>query len=153
MSEMYRPFQAIVRDRAIQFAFLTMISAACYSLVDKVAVGRMNPVFFAYLYPWISLGLLTGYIRRAKPAGVMKKEWTSHKRSILVCGVLSMFGYFLILLAFTIERMSYIVGLRQLSIVFAVLLGGHLLQERNKTIRIISSIIIFIGAYLIAIAD
>jgi drug/metabolite transporter (DMT)-like permease len=51
------------------------------------------------------------------------------------------------------ERMSYVVGLRQLSIVFAVLLGGHLLKEKNKKIRIASSIIIFIGAYLIAIAD
>ena len=36
------------------------------------------------------------------------------------------------LLFFTIERMSYIVGLRQLSIVFAVLLGGHVLKEKNK---------------------
>jgi uncharacterized membrane protein len=51
------------------------------------------------------------------------------------------------------ERMSYVVGLRQLSIVFAVLLGGHLLREKNKQIRIASSIIIFIGAYLIAVAD
>jgi uncharacterized membrane protein len=153
LSEMFRPFQAIVRDRAIQFAFLTLISVACYSLVDKVAVGRMHPVFFAYLYPWISLGLFTGYIKRVKPIGVLKKEWAMQKGPILACGVLSIFGYFLILVAFTIERMSYIVGLRQLSIVFAVLLGGHLLQEKNKMIRIISSIIIFTGAYLIAVAD
>jgi drug/metabolite transporter (DMT)-like permease len=49
--------------------------------------------------------------------------------------------------------MSYVAGLRQLSIVFAVLLGGHILREKNKKIRIASSIIIFIGAYLITIAD
>ena len=67
--------------------------------------------------------------------------------------MLSIFGYFLILVAFTMERMSYVAGLRQLSIVFAVLLGGQILKEKNKRIRIAASIIIFIGAYLIIIAD
>ncbi len=152
-AEFLQPFRAIIRDRAIQFAFLTLISVACYSLVDKIAVSRMHPVIFAYIYPWISQGLFTGYIFRAKSKGVLKKEWATHKGPILACGVLSIFGYFLILLAFTIERMSYIVGLRQLSVVFAVLLGGQLLKEKNKLIRIASSIIIFIGTYLIAFAD
>ncbi len=152
-SELLRPFSAMTRDRAIQFAFLTLFSVACYTLVDKIAVSQMHPVIFAYIYPWISLSLFSGYIFKAKPKDVLKKEWATHKGSILICGVLSIFGYFLILLAFTMERMSYVVGLRQLSIVFAVLLGGHLLREKNKQIRIASSIIIFIGAYLIAVAD
>jgi uncharacterized membrane protein len=153
LSELLQPFRAITRDHAIQFAFLTLFSVACYTLVDKIAVSQMHPVIFAYIYPWISLSLFSGYIFKAKSSDVLKKEWALHKGSILVCGVLSIFGYFLILQAFTMERMSYVVGLRQLSIVFAVLLGGHLLKEKNKKIRIASSIIIFIGAYLIAIAD
>lgn len=152
LSELFRPFGTVTRDRAIQFAFLTLFSAAGYTLVDKIAVSQMHPVIFAYVYPWISLSLFTGYIFKAKSKGILKKEWVLHKGSILVCGVLSIFGYFLILLAFTMERMSYVAGLRQLSIVFAVLLGGHLLKEKNKKIRIASSIIIFIGAYLITVA-
>ena len=151
--ELFRPFRSMTRDRAIRFAFLTLFSVACYTLVDKIAVSQMHPVIFAYIYPWISLSLFSGYIFKAKSSGVLKKEWAMHKGSILVCGVLSIFGYFLILQAFTMERMSYVVGLRQLSIVFAVLLGGHLLKEKNKKIRIASSIIIFLGAYLITVAD
>jgi uncharacterized membrane protein len=153
LSELFRPFRAMTRDRAIQFAFLTLFSVAGYTLVDKIAVSQMHPVIFAYIYPWISLSLFSGFIFKAKSSGVLKKEWALHKGSILVCGVLSIFGYFLILVAFTMERMSYVVGLRQLSIVFAVLLGGHLLKEENKKIRIASSIIIFLGAYLITVAD
>ncbi|MGD9180355.1 MAG: EamA family transporter [Desulfobacterales bacterium] len=152
-SELFRPFRAVTRDRAIQFAFLTLFSAASYTLVDKIAVGQMHPVIFAYVYPWISLSLFSGYIFKAKSSEVINLEWAMRKGSILVCGVLSIFGYFFILLAFTMERMSYVAGLRQLSIVFAVLLGGHILKEKNKKIRITSSIIIFIGAYLIAVAD
>ena len=153
LSKLLQPFRAVTWDRAIQFAFLTLFSAAAYTLVDKIAVSQMHPVLFAYIYPWISLGLFSGYIFKAKSTEIVKKEWALHKGSILVCGVLSIFGYFLILLAFTMERMSYVAGLRQLSIVFAVLLGGHLLKEKNKKIRIASAIIIFLGAYLIAVAD
>lgn len=153
LTKLLRPFRAVTRDRAIQFAFLTLFSTACYTLVDKVAVSQMHPVVFAYIYPWISLSLFSGYIFKAKSGDILKKEWELSKASILICGVLSIFGYFLILLAFTMERMSYVAGFRQLSIVFAVLLGGHLLKEKNKRIRIASSLIIFVGAYLIAVAD
>ena len=151
-SDLFKPIGAIARDRAIQFAFLTLLSVAGYTLVDKIAVGRMKPVIFAYVYPWVSLSLFSTYLFRVKPNDILKKEWMARKKSILVCGFLSIFGYLLILLAFTFERMSYIVGLRQLSIVFAVLLGGHFLREENRLIRIVSSIIIFTGAYLISVA-
>jgi uncharacterized membrane protein len=151
--ELSRPFHSLLRDRATQFALLTLVSVAFYSLIDKLAVSRMNPISFAYIYPWISLGLLTVYIFKTKAKGILKREWQAHKNSILACGVLSIFGYFLILLAFTLERMSYIVGLRQLSIVFAVLLGGHFLKEKNRMIRIVSSIIVFVGCYFITLAD
>ncbi len=150
-SELLQPIRAMRSDRAIQFAFLTLLSVAGYTLVDKLAVGRMDPIIFAFVYPWISLSLFTGYLFSAKPTGTIKKEWQGRKWSILACGFLSIFGYFFILLAFTFERMSYIAGLRQLSIVFAVLLGGHFLKEEHRLVRIISSLIIFTGAYLIAV--
>ena len=153
LSEIVRPFKALRRDQATQFALLTMISVAGYTLVDKIAVGQMHPVLFAYLYPWLSLGLFTGYLFRVKSRGVLTMEWRRHKGTVLACGVLSIFGYLLILIAFTMERMSYVAGLRQLSIVFAVCIGGRLLKEQNKAIRITSAIIIFVGTYLIAVAD
>ena len=83
-SELFQPFRTMIRARAIQFAFLTLFSAACYTLVDKIAVSQMHPVFLAYLYPWVSLGLYSGYIFKAKPAGVLKKEWDSQKYCKLI---------------------------------------------------------------------
>lgn len=153
LPELVKPLRSLIRDRAVQYAFLTLAAVASYSLVDKMAVSRMHPVAFAWLYPWISLGLFSTYLHRAKATGVVKREWQVHKRSILTCSFLGIFGYFLILLAFTVERVSYIVGLRQVSIVFAVLLGGHFLNEKNRMIRIVSSMIIFLGCYCITIAD
>ena len=151
--ELYRPIKAVRGDRATQFALMTLISVAAYSVIDKIAVEQMNAVIFAYLYPWFSLLLYTFYIHRVKHKGELHKEWAVDKKIILVCGFLSIFGYFLILIAFTMERVSYIVGLRQLSIVFAVFLGGQVLKEKNRIIRFTAGLIIFLGAYLIAIAE
>jgi len=153
VSQLCRPIKAVRSDRATQFALLTLFSVAAYSVIDKIAVEQMNAAIFAYLYPWFSLLLYSFYINRVKPKGELRKEWAVDKKTILVCGFLSIFGYFLILLAFTIERVSYIVGLRQLSIVFAVFLGGQALKEKNRMIRFSAGLIIFLGAYLIAIAE
>ena len=51
------------------------------------------------------------------------------------------------------ERVSYIVGLRQLSIVFAVILGGQILGEKHQLIRFFAAVIIFTGTFLIALAE
>ena len=52
-------------------------------------------------------------------------------------------GYTLILIAFTIERVSYIVALRQISVVFAVLMGSHILKEKQRAIRLTGAVIKF----------
>ncbi len=153
MAEMFAPIRAVFEDRATQFAFLTLLSAAAYSIADKVGVQQIHPVIFAYVYPWISLLLYSAYIFKAKNNGEVRREWRENRRAILVCGVLGIFGYFLILAAFTLDRVSYITGLRQLSIVFAVLLGGHVLKEQNRLVRFCSALIIFSGCFLIAVSD
>lgn len=154
LAEMTRPMRAVRSDRATRFALLTLVMVAAYSLADKIAVEKLHPVVFAYLYPWVSMALFSLYLGKTKwSGGAFIREWACNKTGILLCGILSIFGYFLILAAFTLERVSYIVGLRQLSIVFAVLLGGHFLKEENRLLRIVSSIVIFLGAYMIAVAD
>ena len=153
ISELIQPLRAIRHDRSTQFAVLTLLSVTAYTIADKMAVEHIHPVIFAFLYPWISLSLFTYYVSRVKNNGELKNEWSVNRKSILLCGVLSIFGYFLILAAFTMERVSYIVGLRQLSIVFAVIMGGQILGEKHQLIRISAALIIFSGTFLIALAE
>ncbi|MBC2736108.1 MAG: EamA family transporter [Desulfobacteraceae bacterium] len=145
-----QPLRNFRNDKATRYAFLTLLAVAAYSIVDKQAVMRFHPVAFAFVYPWVSMALLSGYIRTAKRAGALRREWQANRRAILVCGVLGIFGYFLILMAFSLERISYVVGLRQISIVFSVLLGVVVLKERHGRQRMLSAVMIFIGVYLIA---
>jgi drug/metabolite transporter (DMT)-like permease len=52
----------------------------------------------------------------------------------------------------TLAKLSYIVALRQLSIIFSVALGAWILKEEHSDIRLTASLLIFVGSFLIAIA-
>jgi len=150
--ELLAPFQSLANNRATQFAFLTLFSVAAYSLIDKIGVSYVHPLIFAYLFTVCALFFFTPYIFLTKGRALIRNEWKINKRPIIVNGFMGIFGYALILVAFTLERVSYVVGLRQLSIVFTVLLGGHVLREKHRAIRYSAAVIIFFGALLISTA-
>lgn len=152
LTELVAPFRSVAREHATMFAVLTMVTVAAYSLTDKVGVTYLHPILYAYVLTVVALALFTPYVLKVKTWSIIRHEWEQNKRAILLNGTLVIVGYTLILFAFTIAKLSYIVGLRQISIVIAVLLGGHLLQEKHKTIRFTAASIIFIGAFLISIA-
>ena len=150
--ELYAPIKAIANDRSTQFAFLTLISVAVYSIVDKMAVAYIHPIMFAFFHLFLGMCYYTPYILLTKKADLIRKEWNDGRVRIIMSGVIGITGYSLILIAFTIERVSYIVGLRQTSIVFAVLMGSHFLKEKHKSVRLAGALIIFSGGFLISLA-
>jgi drug/metabolite transporter (DMT)-like permease len=145
------PLKSIAYNRSTQFAFLTLISVATYSIVDKMAVAVIHPILFAFIHLFCGMCYYTPYILLTKNADVIRKEWHEGIARIIMAGVIGISGYSLILIAFTFERVSYIVGLRQISIVFAVLMGSHLLKEKHKGIRLAGALIIFSGGFLISL--
>ena len=150
--ELLEPIKSIANDRSTRFAFLTLLSVAFYSIVDKLAVTHIHPILFTFIHLLCGMCYYTPYILLTKHADMIKKEWGAGLRRIIASGVLGIFGYMLILISFTIERVSYIVGLRQTSIVFAVLMGSHLLKEKHQGIRLTGSLIICAGGFLISLA-
>jgi drug/metabolite transporter (DMT)-like permease len=150
--ELLEPIRSIANDRSTRFAFFTLLSVALYSIVDKMAVNHIHPILFTFIHLLCGMCYYTPYILLTKNAEMIKKEWNSGLGRIIASGVLGIFGYMLILVSFTIERVSYIVGLRQTSIVFAVLMGSHFLKEKHKGIRLTGSLIIFAGGFLISLA-
>lgn len=146
------PIVSIFKEKASRFALLTLFTITAYSLVDKVGVAESHPIIFVYLLLFFAFIPFTPYILITKPRSAIVKEWNDNKKSIALNGFLMIASYSLILLAFTLSSVSYVVGLRQISIVFAVLLGGHILKENHKNIRLFAATLIFVGAFLIATA-
>jgi len=150
--ELLAPVKSIVSDRSTQFAFLTLISVAVYSIADKMAVDYIHPILFAFMHLFFGMCYYTPYILFTKKGGIIRKEWHTGPVRIIMSGVIGITGYSLILIAFTIDRVSYIVSLRQLSVVFAVLMGSFWLKEKHKGIRLAGAVIIFAGGFLISMA-
>lgn len=152
ITEISNPLKDIFKEKHTQFALLTALSVAVYSIVDKVGVSYVHPILHIYFLTIFAFALFTPYIFKTKSKKLIMEEWVASKKEIIISGIIGISGYCLILIAFTMENVSYVVGLRQLSILFAVLLGGHILKEKHKLLRLTAAIIIFIGVYLIAIA-
>jgi drug/metabolite transporter (DMT)-like permease len=150
--ELLAPVKSMAYDRSTQFAFLTLISVALYSIVDKMAVAHIHPILFSFFHLFCGMCYYTPYIAFTKNAAQIKKEWKSGTVRIIMAGIIGIVGYAFILVAFTIERVSYIVSLRQISVVFAVLMGSYFLKERHGGIRLAGSLIIFVGGFLISLA-
>ena len=145
-----KPFQLARKDGITRIAFLTVFFVAGYTIIDKIGVSNVEPLSYLLFLDIIVLTLYTIYIAKTKSMDSIKNEWRKNKNSIMLNGILGKLGYLLMLIAFTRERVSYLVSLRQLSVVIAVILGGHILKEKNFGIRATASAMIFIGAILIA---
>ncbi|MDD5015742.1 MAG: DMT family transporter [Atribacterota bacterium] len=138
--------------KAIMYAFFTATFSAFYSINDKLGLLYVYPFCFIYLSIALTSFLYLPIIIRKNKFREMKIEWKINSKPILISGYLFVFSYLLILFAFAIDKVSYIVSLRQLSIVFGVMFGIFLLKEEHGKRRIIASSIMFIGFFLVVLS-
>ena len=132
-------------------AVLTAISVTAYSLIDKQGAAYVHPILYVWLENTLSLLPLTLFILSTRRNRV-SAEWRDSKWPIMLGGGLGLFSYALIVLVMQSVQVSYIVAIRQVSIVFGVVLGGTILKEENMTRRLIASTLVFSGLVLIGLS-
>ena len=146
----FEPLRAM-RGSASLWALCTGGTIAGYSLVDKVGVGLVYPPVYIYLMFVISLLLLSPYVLiKERPA--LKLEWRVNRWPILVDGFLVLFTYLMILFAFRLSKVSYVVASREVSIVFSALLGIFWLKEAHAPQKIAGSVLIGLGVVFIGLS-
>lgn len=144
---------ASIKHKGSIFALSTAIASAIYGLISKISLDTLNPAIFVYLGYMFSLVFYSLIFLFNKGLwGNIKIQFGKYKGKIIAIGALDIFGYFLVLNALIGNKLSYVFALRQMSIIFAVLLGSRVLNEEYGKIRFISAIIILIGIVLISIA-
>jgi drug/metabolite transporter (DMT)-like permease len=137
--------------RGMLFAFITGLTIAAYSIVDKEGVTRVHPMVYVYaIFLIATIGMAPIVLSRRRHA--VRNEWNTNRIAVLVGGILPLGTYLIILLAMRIAAVSYIVPLRETSIVFSTLLGVLVLKEQISRARIAASACIAAGVLAIAIA-
>jgi len=144
------PFRAM-RGGASIWALCTGGTIAAYSLVDKVGVSLVYPPVYIYLMLAISWFLLSIYVF-TKERTSLKREWQVNKGPILINGFFVLFTYMMILFALRISKVSYVVAVREVSIVFSTILGIVWLREKHGRQKLVGAVLIALGVVFIGLS-
>lgn len=144
------PFRA-VKHGASFLSILTGLMIAAYSLVDKVGVGFVEPPLYIYFMLLIVVALLSPFVL-TKKREELKTEWNCNRNNILALGVVVLLTYMMVLFAFRMSKVSYVVAVRELSIVLSALYGLVWLKEQYVTQKLTGSFIIALGVILIGVS-
>lgn len=143
--------------RAMMWVVVTAMGTVGYSAVDKLAmesVAERHWIVAAqyccvqFALAWPGLYLATRWMRRSPAA----EHVAASLRTVIAIAALNVTAYVLILLAFQlVDHVSYVLALRQFSIVIGAVLGAWLLRERSPRARIAGATCIAAGVVLIAL--
>jgi drug/metabolite transporter (DMT)-like permease len=140
-----------LRGGASLWALSTGGSNGIGSVVDKVGVGIVYPPVYIYLMfvgVWLLLTPFILFHRRVE----VKKEWQLNTRGILAAGFLVTFTYMMILFAMRMSPVSYVVAVRNVSIIFSALFGIHWLNEKHASQKLVGAILITMGVVFIGLS-
>jgi drug/metabolite transporter (DMT)-like permease len=139
------------RKVGVYYGIATGFFIMLYTLWDSYAVKQLliPPIFVEYVsHPFRILMLL--------PAVWSKKEetlalWQKERAKIMIIALMTPISFLLVLYALKISPVTFVAPAREMSIVFGVIFGAKLLTEDNFKSRMIGSIFIVVGIFLLAI--
>lgn len=134
-----------------RYALLAAFGTTVYSISDKLGVTTVNPLLYSFWLGFFITGMLTVTIIYRRGIKLVREEVKTGLLSITMSGMLMKGGYMMVLYAMSLAQVSYILALRQISVVLGALMGVVFLGEKYGRVRVIGSIIIFIGVYILGV--
>ena len=145
----------------VGFAYLTLATTVAYSLLDKRAMALLEEttwtgpaprslVYFFLLWVSHAAFFLPLVLRRVGGGAVARSARRQAGRTLLAVAA-SVASYGLILEAYRTAEASYVVAVRQVSVLFAVALAAVLLGERPSRARVVGAGLTVAGVALIAL--
>jgi drug/metabolite transporter (DMT)-like permease len=142
------PLRLLSRDRprGAGFALLTGFTIALYTVVDKLAVSHflIPPIVFDWSCLAARMFMLWPIAAREAP-DALAQSWRVDRKWIVLVAILSPLAYILVLTAMVFTPVSYVAPAREMSILFAAMMGAHFLKEADATRRILAAALIVAG--------
>lgn len=131
---------------AVGFALLTGCMIAGYTVWDKASVAKW--LIPPLVYDWGCNGfrcmVLVPFLHRRVP-GAMTSAWRDKRVAIFAVAILSPLSYILVLTAMVFTPVSLVAPAREVSILFAALMGAHLLREGDVMRRSVAAMGMVLG--------
>lgn len=146
---------------AARFAFLTLAATVVYGLADKAAMAELAGVRWSSPVPravtWYtllsfgSLLLFSPVVLARRGPAVVRAGARASLLPASVASLLGLVGYGLILRALETAPASYVVAVRQSSVLFVLVLGVLRLHETPGRSRVLGGVATVLGVGLIAL--
>lgn len=133
---------------AMKAALLVGCCVSSYSIIDKMSLEYIPPVFYMSLMFVLSPLSMTPIMVK-KYAAQTKLVISKYKFYSFTVGLVSFCTYLLILFALQDNPASYVVALREISIVFGSILGIYFFKEERNKRKLLGILIILLGAVVI----
>jgi len=135
----------------LRWGGLTGLLIAAYTVLDgyTVKVLLVSPVLLDYMGNFLRIPFLLPSALR-DPGG-FRQAARAHWRAALAVGGLGPAAYMLVLYAMQSAPLSHVAPAREVSMLFAALLGGHLLDEGARGWRIVGAACIALGVVALAL--
>ncbi len=137
---------------AAMMALTTGCFIASYSLVDGLG-ARLAGTALGF-YAWLAIGngiIILSYLTLFSPS-VLRDVATKGRRVFVIGGGASFVAYALVTWAFTQAPIALVTALREVSIVFALLIGVVFLKERLDLAKVFSTMTTLLGVILLRFA-
>lgn len=132
------------------WAVVTGLTIASYSLVDKAGVARLHPMPYIALMGVGLSAVLAPVVLADRRA--LAHEWRRRWRTILVASAMNLTSYLLVLFAFRLSKVGYVVASRELSILFSAFIGTVWLGEGRLAPRLTGASVVLAGVLCVAFA-
>lgn len=150
-SHMRRGGEAQARTRAgVAWGLLTGVLIAGYSVIDGYAIKvlAMGPLVYDYVCNVLRVPLQLPTLLRHRSA--LLPLWRAQWRPALVVAVCGPLAYICVLYALQLAPLSHVAPARELSMLVAALLGGHLLGESDRGLRLLGAASMAAGVMALA---
>lgn len=144
------PAQRARVHKGMRYGVLTGGFIAAYTLADSYAVKflAMSPILLDYMGNLVRIVLLLPAALQDRATTV--RMWRDQWKYALLVAAISPVSYVLVLYAVQQAPISHVAPAREVSMLFAALIGGHLLREGDRLLRLLGAM--FIAAGVVALA-
>jgi len=141
------PFKAIIKNKGTRIMFIVAFLWAISGVFDKISINNSSVLqHITFTNVLISL-VITVYLLYKKKLNY--SALGGSKGSLLLISGLTTASYFFHYSAMALTLVAYVISMKRMSGVFAVILGAVFLKEPNLKQRLIGAIVMFAGVLLI----
>ena len=137
--------------RGVAFALLTGCTIAAYTITDKQAVSRwaVPPLIFDWSMNLLRIILMAPLGWRDRKG--LRNAWYRNRKTAIAVALLNPLSYILVLTAMVFTPVSLVAPAREISILFAALMGTQLLREGHVVRRLLCAAAMALGVFGLAL--